>query len=265
MRPVKLLALIMAFGLYHYVAKPDVLRSYRWLSELQTFMAARFTETWLQLLLVLFISLAGLAFVVELLFDFQHHSVGYLVVSVLLLYYCLGPRTVAEDIHNQDQQQALGIPAESSSQQVVHALTDVAIHRWFGVFFWYVVLGIYGALAYRVVCAFKHSGPVDEDVSRLLKLLEYPVVVLMTLSLALASDFDRIWQQCKQFLHKETLLALDSQFLYQSMDLAVAQCDIDVQDENKTQITANTTFVVLKRVLVVWLAFVALLVLFSGG
>ncbi len=263
---MKLLALITAFGLYHYVEKPKLLQSYFWLSELQKFISERLTEKLLQLLLVLVITVSALWFVVEVLFDFRTNSVGYLIVNVLVIYYCLGPRTIAEDLKHEKKSEYLNIPPKAKPEQAVYAITDAALHRWFGVFFWYVVLGVYGALAYRVICHLTQSTESsDEETKRILTLIEYPVVILMTVSLALASDFDRIWRHCKQYLTRETLLSLDSQFLYKSMDFAVEQCEIETKDENKAQIIEKTTFAVLKRMLVVWLVFVALLLLFSGG
>jgi membrane protein required for beta-lactamase induction len=153
-------------------------------------------------------------------------------------------------------------------EKIVNQLTDAALHRWFGVFFWYVVLNVYGALLYRVMCHLAQTEgnhQVKSDLMSLMKLVEFPVTILMTVSLALASDFDRIWQHCKQYLTVETLKNLNSQYMYKSMDFAVEQCEIEKNDENNSQIIQLTTYKVLKRMLVVWLVFSALMVIFSIG
>lgn len=189
------------------------------------------------------------------------------MIDVLLVYYCLGPDTIENMIRKKQTTEALKLPANASAEQLIYKLTDAALHRWFGVFFWYVLLGVYGALIYRMICYFTQANGQDFQLiaTRVLKVIEFPVVILMTVSLALASDFDRIWQHCKQYLNSETLRTLNSQFMYKSMDFAVEQCEIEKSDENKANIVELTTYTVLKRMLVVWLVFSALMVIFSIG
>lgn len=263
---MKLLAIIIAFGLFNYVAKPQFLISFQWLKQLQTWVNQSVSSVQIQWLIQVLIPLTLLWFIVDVLVDVRINSVSYLLIHVAVLYYCLGPRTIAADLEDQTLRDKLNIPVEAAPNQIVTALTDAALHRWFGVFFWYVVLGIYGALGYRIICYIaRHSDAIVEFAVKMLKLIEFPVIILMTVSLALASDFDKIWKHCKQYLTRETMLALNSLFLYKSMDFAVEQCEIETQDEQKEQIVERTTFTVLKRMLVVWLVFVALLVLFSKG
>lgn len=263
---MQLLAIILAFGLFHYVGKPQALRSMSWLERLQKQLKGWVEEPSMQLLLLIALPLLALWLVVDGILGIKPDSIGYLLLHVLLLYYCLGPNTLADDLQNTALRSKLKISDQSTRTEVVFAMTDAAIHRWFGVFFWYVVLGVYGALLYRLVCwAAQSSTDTTATEGKVAKLLEFPVTVLMTLSLAIASDFDRVWQHCKQYLNQETLWSLNSQFLYKSMDFAVAQCEIETKDENEEHINEQTTFSLLKRMLVVWLVFVALLVLFNNG
>lgn len=263
---MKLLAIILAFGLFNYVSKPQLLKSFVWLKLLQSWVKKNVTANQVQWLIVMLIPLTVMWLVVEGIGEVERNSVIYLLIQVAVLYYCLGPNTIAAELENQTLRTELHIPPKAKPEEVVNALTDAALHRWFGVFFWYVVLGIYGALAYRITCYLASvTESKDEVEHEILKLIEFPVTILMTVSLALASDFDKIWQHCKQYLTRETMLSLNSLFLYKSMDFAVEQCEIETKDENKAQIVELTTFTVLKRMLVVWLVFVALLVLFSKG
>lgn len=263
---MKLLAIIIAFALYHYIDKPNGLKSFGWIKALHREVSGwteseRLQWAWLILLpnLLLWILLVGI-------FDLYHAGVGMLLVSVGVLYYCLGPDTIEADLANQNIKKRLGLSDDASSSTLVTALTNAALHRWFGVFFWYVILGIYGAITYRVACHLAHQQKsASPFATHALRVLEFPVTVLMTVSLALASDFDRIWRHCKQYLTRETLRTMNCQFLYKSMDFAVEQCEIETEDENKDQIIEHTTFIVLKRMLVVWLVLVALLVLFTKG
>ncbi|WP_223788595.1 hypothetical protein [Marinicella meishanensis] len=263
---MKLLAIIIAFALYHSVDKPGWLKSFAWIKSLHREISgwtasAQLQWVWLMLIpnLVLWIVFAGVL-------DLYHDGIGLLLASVAVLYYCLGPDTIAGDLASRKIKQRLNVATDAPTSAVVTAMTDAALQRWFGVFFWYVVLGIYGAISYRVACYLVHHiKPASPFAAHALRVLEFPVTVLMTASLALASDFDRIWRHCKQYLTRETLQTMNCQFLYKSMDFAVAKCEIETEDENKDHIIEHTTFAVLKRMLVVWLVMVALLVLFTKG
>ena len=263
---MKLLAIIIAFGMFHYVGKPHILRSFAWLEYLQKQIKQGVENKQVQLLLLVAVPLLLLWLLVDGILDIRTHSVGFLLLHVLLLYYCLGPNTLAADLSDSSLRSRLKMTDESTPTEWIYALTDAALHRWFGVFFWYVLLGVYGALLYRIVCwAAQSSTEKDGIEAKVLQILEFPVTVLMTVSLAIASDFDRVWKNCKQYINQETLLSLNSLFLYKSMEFAVANCEIETKDEDKAHIIEQTTFSVLKKMLVVWLVFVALLVLFTRG
>ncbi len=263
---MKLLAIILAFALYHYVEKPQWLRSFHWLEALKEQIKDSVEGVRLQWAMLVLLPLTGFWFVFHVLADIDRYDASYLLLSVAVLYYCLGPRTIESQLASKSLRSQLGIADDAEPSEVVYAITDAALHRWFGVFFWYVLLGVYGALGYRIACHLAHlKDENDEFEKHALQVLEFPVTVLMTVSLALASDFDRIWKHCKQYLTRETLLSMNSLFLYKSMDFAVEHCEIETEDENKEQIVEITTFTVLKRMLVVWLVFVALLVLFTKG
>lgn len=265
---MKLLAIILAFGLYRYVEKPMVLRSFNWLTEFKIWWQQWIENLYAQIAMVIVLPLLGLYFLLSSVFDFSDNSIAYLLVHVAVLYYCLGPETILAMIKHDTTKQQLDISEGIKAEKLVYKITDAALHRWFGVFFWYVVLNVYGALIYRLLCHLTHNEK-DKQLKAVLKsmmrLIEFPVTIMMTASLALASDFDRIWKYCKQYLTIETLKSLNSQFMYKSMDFAVEQCEIDENDENKTQIIELTTYKVLKRMLVVWLVFSALMVIFSIG
>jgi len=261
-----LLAIILAFALYHYLDKPAGLKSLAWCKQLHQEVASQTPDERVRWALVILIPNVLVWFVFDVLFELHPAGVGMLLISVVVLFYCLGPDTIAEDLASQSIKPRLGLADDAAANEVVTAMTNAALHRWFWVFFWYVVLGIYGAISYRLACYLAQEQETTDAFSQhALRVLAYPVTVMMTVSLALASDFDRIWRHCKQYLNRETLFEMNCQFLYKSMDFAVEQCEIETEDENKSQIVELTTFTVLKRMLVVWLVFVALLVLLNKG
>ena len=262
---MKLLAIIIAFGLYHYVEKPAWLRDFSWVDQWQHKLTEAVESAAVRWLLVLALPL----FLCWLLFvpimGVTANSVMYFVLNIVILYVCLGPTTMVSEIDDESLHTALNISQDASPAAVTRAMTNAALYRWFGVFFWYVVLGVYGALAYRLACHVAKSDVRESFNQHALRVLSYPVTLLMTVSLALASDFEKVGKQAKQYISMETIRSMNSQFLYQSMDYAVENCEIESKDEGKAQITERTTYTVLKRMLVVWLVFVALLVLFTKG
>ena len=265
---MKLLALIMAFGLFYAAEKSAPLKSFNWVVQLHNFFTKHLNHSNLSRILTLAFPLLMLFLLNRFLFDFSPQSISYLLLQIAIVYYCLGPETIMSIIKRKQTKTQLGLSAETKPEELIYKLTDAALHRWFGVFFWYVVLNIYGALFYRMVCVLAQANldePAAVKFKYILKLIEFPVTIIMTVSLALASDFDRIWRHCKQYLTVETLKSLNSQYMYKSMDFAVEQCEIEKNDENLAQIVELTTYQVLKRMLVVWLVFAALMVIFAKG
>ena len=265
---MKLLAILLAFALLRWLEKPTALRSFAWVDQLHDWLKGFDFKLNQVFAFTVLLPLLVLAVLMTTVFDFESDSLLYLVLHVFIIYYCLGPETMQHLLAQSARQESSDKTTEDpSAQQVINAMTDAALHRWFGVFFWYGILNVYGAVLFRVVCHLQQAS-IEKDADAIrsfIRLLEFPVAVLMTVSLALASDFDRIWRHCKQYLNGETIRTLNSQFMYQSMDYAVEQCEIDSSGLNDATVVEMTTYTVLKRMLVVWLVFAALMVIFSIG
>ena len=78
------------------------------------------------------------------------------------------------------------------------------LRRWFGVIFWFAVLGIVGALLYRMVDWLDSEEPKVSPEQRgrfvrLQQIMDWPAAQLMTLSLAIATDFDSVYQAWKRY------------------------------------------------------------------
>ena len=149
---MKLLALIMAFGLFYAAEKPGPLKSFKWVVQLHAFFTKHLNHSSLSRILTLAFPLVILLLLNRILFDFSPQSVSYLLLHTAVVYYCLGPETILGIIKQKQAKEQLGLTADTKPEEMVYKLTDAALHRWFGVFFWYVVFNIYGALFYRMVC-----------------------------------------------------------------------------------------------------------------
>ncbi|MGA9342581.1 MAG: cobalamin biosynthesis protein [Rhodanobacteraceae bacterium] len=214
------------------------------------------------------------------------------VFAVIVLFYCWGPRELEVDIdavlkapdNARRSEAAQRLRAGSSdllvplvSDALVEAAFMAALNRWFGVLFWFVLLGPVGAFGYRIIqlIARDTDGAVPLDVAeharfeRLAASLDWAPAHLVALTLALVSDFDAVISTWRNYhaAHGRGYFTLDIGFLGA---LARAGVDADVlagdgyaTDVSDPMIELADARTLLRRVLLTWLAVIALLVLAS--
>ncbi len=146
-------------------------------------------------------------------------TLGGFLLALAVLIYTFGPHDLDTDIDSiihadDDEKQAaaladlVGEPlekdAEASQAKAVEFVFREALQRWFGTIFWFAVLGIYGALLYRLADRLT-EGDLDlgEEQSqlfrRLRQILDWPVAQLMTLALAISTDFDAVYRAWRRY------------------------------------------------------------------
>ena len=133
-----------------------------------------------------------------------------LLFGVAAVFYSWGPRDldvdVAAAVDADDaaaRREALARLRPAAAAGAADGVDEVgrvfiaALRRWFGVLFWFVVLGAVGALLYRLVAIAAEDEPAlhlpegtVEGARGLLVVLDWPVAQLMALSLALVGNFD---------------------------------------------------------------------------
>jgi AmpE protein len=210
--------------------------------------------------------------------------------AVIVLFFCWGPRDLDADVDavlkapDRDQRlaaaQALRADAGASplpleATALVESAFDAALSRWFGVLFWFVLLGPAGALGYRMVQLIARNGAFadlldardSELAERTARILDWAPAHLMALTLALVSDFDAVLRTWRDYhaAHGRGYFTLDLGFLgalaRAGVDADVMAGDgyaIDVDDPVDALGDARR---VLWRILVAWLAVLALMVL----
>jgi AmpE protein len=218
-----LIAVIFALALGHLApALASALRDYGWYRNWLGWLNARFPEgenLWRGRYGVLIAVLPLLALVV--LFQIALYTplagVAGLLFGMAVLFYVWGPRDLDQDVAalvdadhpdaRREAAQQLGLRGDTASPEggaieggtMVEAVFGSALRRWFGVLFWFLLLGASGAALYRFVQVAAESeddarlpDATREGAQALLNLLNWPVAQLMTLSLALVGNFDTV-------------------------------------------------------------------------
>mgnify|MGYP003575614550 CR=1 FL=1 len=143
-----------------------------------------------------------------------------LLLAILVLFHSWGPRDLDEDVAAivdapsalQRREAAARLhPAAGLQVAAIDgpALVEVvfrsALRRWFGVLFWFVLLGPFGALLYRLTAVAAEDAVADQlpagtvsGARTLLAVLDWPAAQLLTFSLALVGNFDAVIAAWKQ-------------------------------------------------------------------
>jgi len=137
------------------------------------------------------------------------------VFSVVVLLFCLGPRDLDSDVHRflnawergddadtQAYAQAIygvtnkSYDPEALGRSVVEGILVSAHERWFGVLFWFFILGPLGALWYRLACLLREQclrgdeeGNFKDAALMMHHILAWVPVRLTLLCYALAGSF----------------------------------------------------------------------------
>lgn len=213
-------------------------------------------------------------------------TLGGFLLAVAVLIYTLGPHDLDTDIdaivHAEDDeaqaramQNLLGhCPPDNEAcmEKAVEAVFREALERWFGTIFWFAILGVFGAVLYRLTDRIT-AGGIDLPpgqlalFTRLRQVLEWPVAQLMTLALGLATDFDSVHKAWKQY-HDEQghgLFEGDNGFLYAAATRIVLTGHA-ARDGYADQLSGPLACLrqamdLIWRVLGVWLTVLALLLL----
>ncbi len=283
-------AILLAFALCYFVRELGRLHRFEWLG---TFVqrcnsALGGLPGWngaFGFLLLILIPLL----VVGLLNGVAHGLLGTLggfLLAVAVLIYTFGPHDLDTDIdaiiHAEDDeaqaramQNLLGhCPPddEACMAQAVEAVFREALQRWFGTIFWFAVLGIYGAVLYRLTDRLTEGGldlPEGQMAlfTRLRQVLDWPVAQLMTLALGLATDFDSVHKAWKEYHDKEGHGLFDGNngFLYAAAKRIVLTGQA-ARDGYADQLSGPLACLrqamdLIWRVLGVWLTVLALLLL----
>lgn len=222
-----IISILIAFALCHFVREIRHLRRFEWFGTFTDFCNENLKNLpgWsgpTGFLIILGLPLLAAYLVNGLMFSLMGQF-GTFLFAIAILIYTFGPRDLDTDVQkvihatDEDQQsEALKsllngpIPEEKDACQTaaINAVFTKALKRWFAIIFWFAVLGVFGALLYRLAewLTDKDLGVSDEQkdlFTSLCKIMEWPVAQLMTLSLAIATDFDCVYRAWRQYHVKQ--------------------------------------------------------------
>lgn len=154
-----------------------------------------------------------------------------LVFAIFALFYAWGPRDLDLDVEalasapDAASRRAAAAPLwphgatpQLDGASLIEAVFRSALRRWFGVLFWFLLLGPIGAIGYRLVALAAEGAPSERlpgetraGAATLLALLDWPVAQLLTLALALVGNFDTVLGAWRE--GGGARLSLDNRFL----------------------------------------------------
>lgn len=206
-----LIIILIALGLDFFLGGLERFRNFNWFITLFYWLEKRlaqykFWDGTLGLLIVLLVALSGLFLV---LFLFESSWIIKTVISLLVLIYCLAPADLdnrlgdySNALDSEDANTVTSLTEELIDDTVINDgdSNEVAIiksalveshKRTFAVIFWFLMLGVVGALFYRLVNELDdelsdiRSG-FSDSTNILINILEWPSSRLMVFGLALA-------------------------------------------------------------------------------
>jgi AmpE protein len=218
-----IISILIAFTLCHFIRELRHLRRFEWVTSFTKHCNGILKKVpgWsgpTGFLIILGLPLLATYLINSLLFSVLG-PIGEFLFAIAILIYTFGPRDLDVDVRKviladdeKQQNEALEalldepIPEDKDACETaaIYSVFSKALKRWFGIIFWFAVLGIYGALLFRLAVWLTDNdfGLFDEQkdlFTRLCKIMQWPVAQLMTLSLAIATDFDCVYRAWRHY------------------------------------------------------------------
>ena len=232
-----------------------------------------------QMIAILLFPVMVIATIQLLLSDFLL-ELPYLLFSVLVFAYCLGPACLSSDIEyyldarrlgDEDEalhfagaltERAASTAPDQQTSDVTRAILHVANERIFAVIFWFVIIGPAGAVLYRLTTNLSKQDGLNDSLSAVAvlfqALLTWVPARMLAMGYALTGHFDGALQAYRNRPY-ESDLALENYDVLVNTGMGALR-DQEATDEISSIISARN---LVMRSILIWIAVLALLTL--GG
>ena len=284
-------AIVFVLLLTHFAPDLKRLRNFSWLRGWQDQGAAQ-SSAELGLLITLGLP-ALLCLAVQLVLRGNVFGLPSLVFGIVVLFYCMGPRDLEQDVEAVDKApdsdrrseaaqalkpEEMSEPLPFRAEPLVEAAFTAGLRRVFGVVLWFALLGPVGALLYRLAHLLAYAPahaqalPAAQQslAQKFARLLDWLPAHLIALALAIASDFDAVLKTWRSYhaAHPQGYWSFESGFLgaiaRASVDADVEAGDGHAVDTTDALVELDDAMTLIRRVLIVWLAVIAVIVI-SGA
>ena len=216
-------AILLAITLCHFFRELGRCRQNQWLNSWINFCNDVFSrlpgwQDMLGFMLIIGGPLLLLLLINQVLYSTLGTTGAFLLATAVLIY-SFGPSDldteVAGIIEVEDEESrrpllenflGTAIPEDEDACKAlaVESVFREALRRWFGIIFWFAVLGITGALLYRMVDwliagDYALAEGQKNHFIRLQHIMDWPAAQLMTLALAISTDFDSVFAAWRQY------------------------------------------------------------------
>lgn len=284
-----LVTILLVQVLSHFAPDLTRVRRYDWFPIWAGWLSGRVdAEAWRNgytVLAVLALPLLVVAVLQTLLSSPLHGLIGFLF-AVVILFYAWGPRDLDRDVEAAAAADALDRPmvvrsafgqgAPASASAAAGLVGRAAQRRWFGPMFWFVILGPFGALLYRLADLIAHDDSAvlppeqQEVVIRLQAILDWPVAQLIALGSAIATDFDTVFHVWRARTKQAGGVFTLDPLVVPAVVAAGVKADLEEEGVVDSELGYADADIVLRdalnvvwRVLIVWMAILALIALAS--
>ncbi len=177
---MKIVIILICLALARYAHTENAVRQWHWFDRYlqilhRPLQEANAKSPWLGFALVILPVLIVLLLVLKLIGGQAHH-IGQFLISIIVLWYCLSVISVKEDLssyHDALLEEGKGDAGHAAAsllgndppidktqipRAVTHAIFWQPLQRIFGVLFWFVALGPFGALLYHMVIVLREEA-----------------------------------------------------------------------------------------------------------
>ena len=277
-----LISVLIVFAAEFYFHWGSELRHFRWFEFLQMKLADQlsdhsFYEGWGGIACVLLTPVLILAIFVGVLPGFFYY-LGLFLVSCIVLFFCVGPRSLSQSYSTyfeamergdaeagylslQEESVLRDIPeSEELVRNVTRSILVESQTRYFGVVFWFIFAGPYGALFYRLTHYYSGICRKEENeehallLEQLIHILDWAPARLTSILFLLTGDFVNGFYRVKDYFVD---LSADNRQLISETGIAALGVDMHSSDDDVKE--NHKAFSMVDRTVIIYLVVVAAL------